>query len=291
MIRRGLMFASCGYPQFHFSIVPGRKFSIRKSALATSSRRTCCPSGCLRSSVMLFLLRATTGHQRDFPWAFSRPHCRMGAPWVGGSTFTTSAPRSPSSWPQKGPARSVPSSITRRSERGPCLNSIPLAPIRRSDARGRGPRGPFAESRLLGRFETRLLFATLLELLYRVKAAIKELLSSPLRYHSLAERSGCGLVDLKVVLYHDPVPPSPFDRHEPRLDIELDLRSVTFERVSASAASPRIEVDEISCLDLHVIALGRQQNLRSFLTGERLPAARTRKSAVDAPGVSQPTII
>ena len=40
MISRGLIFASSSYPQPHFSSVPGRKFSSRKSAFATSSCST-----------------------------------------------------------------------------------------------------------------------------------------------------------------------------------------------------------------------------------------------------------
>ena len=70
---------------------------------------------------MAFLLRPTTGHQSDLPLAFSRPQLRIGSPWPGGSILMTSAPMSPSSCPQNGPASSVPSSITRSPESGPGL--------------------------------------------------------------------------------------------------------------------------------------------------------------------------
>ena len=36
-----------------------------------------------RFSVTDFLLRATTGHHRDMPCAFSWPQSRMGSPWFG----------------------------------------------------------------------------------------------------------------------------------------------------------------------------------------------------------------
>ena len=67
MISRGLMADSCSQPRPHFSRVPGRKFSSRKSDFATSCFRMSWPSACRRSSVMAFLLRATTGHQSDLP--------------------------------------------------------------------------------------------------------------------------------------------------------------------------------------------------------------------------------
>src|SRR5689334_20193230 len=43
----------------------------------------------------------------------------MGSGWPGGSTLITSAPMSPSSRPVKGPASSMPSSITRTPASGP----------------------------------------------------------------------------------------------------------------------------------------------------------------------------
>ena len=111
MISRGLMADSSSQPRPHFSIVPGRKFSSRKSDFATSCFSSSWPSAWRRSSVMAFLLRATTGHHSDLPWAFSRPQSRIGSPWPGGSILITSAPKSPSSCPQNGPASSVPSSM------------------------------------------------------------------------------------------------------------------------------------------------------------------------------------
>ena len=73
------------------------------------------------SKVMAFLLRATTGHHSDGSPAFCLPQLRIGSPWPGGSTLMTSAPMSPNNCPQKGPARRVPISMTRRSESGPRL--------------------------------------------------------------------------------------------------------------------------------------------------------------------------
>src|SRR3954452_1823234 len=47
------------------------------------------------------------------------PQRRIGSPSPGDSTFTTSAPRSPSSWPANGPAMKLPSSSTRTPSSGP----------------------------------------------------------------------------------------------------------------------------------------------------------------------------
>ena len=65
MISFGLAAESCSQPRFHFSSVPGRKFSSRKSAFATSSSSSCCPSRWRRSSVIAFLLRPMTGHHSE----------------------------------------------------------------------------------------------------------------------------------------------------------------------------------------------------------------------------------
>src|SRR6187455_271513 len=63
----------------------------------------------------------------------------MGSPWPGASILMTSAPMSPSSCPQKGPAINVPSSSTRRSARAPvgaawvCFMAggvVPVTPVR-----------------------------------------------------------------------------------------------------------------------------------------------------------------
>jgi len=124
MISRGLMDDNSLQPRPHFSIVPGRKFSSTKSAFRTSSRRSSCPSAWRRSSVTAFLLRATTGHQREGSPCFCRPQTLMGSPWFGGSTLITSAPMSPRICPQKGPASNVPISMTRRSDKGPFLKLV-----------------------------------------------------------------------------------------------------------------------------------------------------------------------
>ena len=78
-----------------------------------------------------FLPRPTTGHHSDLPSAFSWPQARIGSPLPGGSTLITSAPWSASSWPQNGPASSVPTSITRMSVRAPGMIPLPviLGPI------------------------------------------------------------------------------------------------------------------------------------------------------------------
>jgi hypothetical protein len=117
-IRPGLVCHSVSGASPQRSSVPGRKFSTTTSAVSISLRTSACPSGRRRSQVTDFLLRATTGHHSDLPCGFSRPHSRMGSPLAGSSTFTTSAPKSPSNWPQNGPASNCPNSTTRRSSSG-----------------------------------------------------------------------------------------------------------------------------------------------------------------------------
>src|ERR671921_1470893 len=77
-----------------------------------------CPSSSRRLSVTDFLLRAMIGHQRVCPSLRCLPHCRMGSPLPGGSSFITSAPKSARSWPQNGPASKLPISTTRTPSRG-----------------------------------------------------------------------------------------------------------------------------------------------------------------------------
>src|SRR3546814_1998890 len=71
------------------------------SALAIRSRASSCPSSDRRSTATEHLLRAMTRHQLGrSPW----PQWRIWSPVSGGSSLTISAPMSPRSWPQKGPA-------------------------------------------------------------------------------------------------------------------------------------------------------------------------------------------
>src|SRR5579872_6129748 len=55
----------------------------------------------------------------------------------------TSAPRSPSSWPQNGPANTREASSTRTSDRGPNLERV-MMKLRKPAARSKGEREPSA---------------------------------------------------------------------------------------------------------------------------------------------------
>ena len=89
-------------------MVPGLKFSLTMSAVATSRSAASTPSGCFRSSAMLFLLRLKVG-KKPAPEPSRR---RVSSPPIG-STLITSAPRSPSSMPQVGPITMWVNSTTR----------------------------------------------------------------------------------------------------------------------------------------------------------------------------------
>jgi len=93
------------------------------SALAISRRASAWPSATRRLIETDFLLRAITSHHTGSP----RPQTRMGSPAPGGSILITSAPMSPISWPQNGPAISVPISMTRRSLSAPVFSAPSLA--------------------------------------------------------------------------------------------------------------------------------------------------------------------
>src|SRR5215212_5520982 len=143
MTRPGLMPLRASYPRPHFSSVPGLKFSTTTSASKMRRRARSCPSSSRRLMVTDFLLRAIMGHQRVCPSLRWRPHWRIGSPFPGGSTFMTSAPKSPRSWPQKGPAMRLPISTTRTPSRGGCA-PFPATLISFSglfDLRENGPAG------------------------------------------------------------------------------------------------------------------------------------------------------
>src|SRR5215207_8112775 len=95
------------------------------SAPEMRRRARSCPSSSRRLRVTDFLLRAMIGHQRVCASLRCLPHCRMGSPLPGGSSFMTSAPKSARSWPQNGPARRLPISTTRTPSSGrvPSLRS------------------------------------------------------------------------------------------------------------------------------------------------------------------------
>src|SRR2546422_7261277 len=82
--------------------------SLRPTRVVSTST----PSADLRSSVMSRLLRLMTRYAADSPSLWGG-HVRDSSPEPRSSTLITSAPRSASSMPQKGPARTREQSMTR----------------------------------------------------------------------------------------------------------------------------------------------------------------------------------
>src|SRR3954453_1780096 len=107
------MVASVSKSALRRRATPGRKFSVSTSAAATRRCRVATPPGCLRSSATLRLLRLTARN------ACSPIPGRVWSPVPGGSTLTTSAPMSPSTCPQNGPAITWQSSMTRTPSSAP----------------------------------------------------------------------------------------------------------------------------------------------------------------------------
>ena len=133
--RPGLASRSAASPSPIFVSWPGRKFSTSTSAVRTRSSTIALAFACFRLSVTERLLRACMDHQGATP-STCWPHCRTGSP-PGGSTLTTSAPRSASSRVQKGAATKWPSSTTRRPARGPWLGVSVMVLLRdRASCRG-----------------------------------------------------------------------------------------------------------------------------------------------------------
>src|SRR4051812_12572048 len=86
------------------------------------------PSASRRLSVTERLLRARIDHHSEWSRWRSRPQSRIASPPGGASIFTTSAPKSPSSVPTKGPAKSWPNSMTRTPVSGPSASGRPGRP-------------------------------------------------------------------------------------------------------------------------------------------------------------------
>src|SRR2546425_2304162 len=93
-------------------MVPGRKFSTSTSLFTASLRTSASPSGALRLSATLRLLRFTAMKYVASP-PTNGGQRRVSSPLPGSSTLMTSAPISPSIIVQKGPARTRVRSRTR----------------------------------------------------------------------------------------------------------------------------------------------------------------------------------
>src|SRR2546421_2274391 len=121
----GLTAFIASYPRFHFSSVPGRKFSSTTSTCGSNLRTISCPSGVRRSRVIDRLLRACKDQKREV-LPRKRRHWRSSSPVLGRSTLMTSAPNSAKSRPAYGAAIKLPSSNTRKPLSGPFRVSMYL---------------------------------------------------------------------------------------------------------------------------------------------------------------------
>src|SRR5687768_1157698 len=108
-------------------MVPVRKFSSSTSLFLASFFKISRPSGALRLSVMLFLLRFTDMKYVDSP-PENGGQPRVSSPLPGSSTLMTSAPMSPSSMAQYGPASTRVRSRTRTSFNGCSAGMWPPVP-------------------------------------------------------------------------------------------------------------------------------------------------------------------
>src|SRR5215217_876611 len=107
------------------SMTPGRKFSTTTSAVSASRWKSACPSGRLISRVRERLLRFAERKKALMPEKKGGPAARLSSPTPGFSTLMTSAPRSPNSMAQVGPARWRPRSSTRTPVNGIWAGSVP----------------------------------------------------------------------------------------------------------------------------------------------------------------------
>src|SRR5919109_4268925 len=107
-MRRGLRSVSAACEKPSLSSAPGRKFSVSTTLRSRRRSTRLRPSGCLRSTAKLFLLRLNTG-KKPAPACSRR---RVLSP-SSGSTLITSAPRSASMRPHEGPITMCANSTTR----------------------------------------------------------------------------------------------------------------------------------------------------------------------------------
>src|SRR5512146_347906 len=126
----------------------------------------------------------------------------MGSPLPGGSTLMISAPMSPSSWPQKGPAISWPISTTRSPASGPAGATVSLTGSlgRQSMHRAADP----APDRLARRRQAGLRLAGCAPGL-DIRTAIEERQFTPLRADLFTKGLGRGEVHLAVGVGYDAI--------------------------------------------------------------------------------------
>src|SRR3990172_3646788 len=120
---------------------PTLKFSTSTSLAAARRLTISLPSGALRFTVTLFLLRLMQRKYALSPPAKGGPQWRVSSPAPGRSILITSAPRSPSIIVQNGPARILEMSSTLRPPRARCIGNPPPPP---PPPGGTGPAPPLS---------------------------------------------------------------------------------------------------------------------------------------------------
>src|SRR5947209_15173588 len=106
-----------------FLTTPGRKFSATMSARAARRANTSLPRALFMSSAMLRLFRFSTAKQYDSSLIFGLNR-RDASPSGKFSTLTTSAPMSPSTIVQYGPAITLVRSRTRTPSSGSAMSFL-----------------------------------------------------------------------------------------------------------------------------------------------------------------------
>ena len=137
--RLGFAASNDGASSPYFSMVPGRKFSSTTSLASASSRASAAPRSVRRSSdterfpALTQVKYTLTGSTPTLGW-----RNRMTSP-SGGSSFTTSAPRSASMRPQIGPDTTCERSSTRIPWSGrPSSDPVIVGPLVRAVDSGGG---------------------------------------------------------------------------------------------------------------------------------------------------------
>ena len=115
---RGLRALMASYVQSMRSSTLAGWLSTTTSATAVSRRSRSSPSGALKSSVTIRLLRPTIVHIVGRPAASAAAFMTRNSSPSGGSTFTTSAPQSASTAPADGEKPQLSTSSTRNPSSG-----------------------------------------------------------------------------------------------------------------------------------------------------------------------------
>src|SRR3984893_7407923 len=98
------------------------------------------------------------------------------------------------------------------------------------------------------------------------------------------------LVHRRIRLKQHSIAASALDAYESSRGLRGDQRRVALKWIAPSASTPGNIVKQVSCIHLHMVALGRQHLRGSIRANDQFAAAGARQAAIDAPGTGKPGV-